>query len=182
MNSIGGSFGSAPSSVRLTPIYAPSLSLNAGAGGIKIDKSIILAPILYTDPVTGNTYSEGSLSIVTRDGGNLSGAVVSGSTVLNGITMSDSASGNYTTFASEHDNIHQFDPNPQPVYVDVSGSIGSFSLTVPTFANITVKARRHLSHRTEPAFLELTISVFRAAICPPARRLDQCSRHDYLSR
>jgi len=137
---VGGSFGSAPSSVRLTPIYAPSLSLNAGAGGIKIDKSIILAPIFYTDPVTGNTYSEGSLSIVTRDGGNLSGAVVSGSTVLNGITMSDSASGNYTTFASEHDNIHQYDPNPQPVYVDVSGSIGSFSLTVPTFANITVES------------------------------------------
>ena len=80
------------------------------------------------------------MSIVTRDGGNLSGAVVSGSTVLNGITMSDSASGDYTTFASEHDNIHLNDPNPQPVYLDISGSIGSFSLTVPTFANITVES------------------------------------------
>jgi len=137
---VGGSFGSAASSVRSTPIYAPSLSLDAGAGGIEIDKSIILAPILYTDPVTGNTYSKGSLSIVTRDGGNLSGAVVSGSTVLNGIIMSDSASGDYTTFASEHDNIHQYDPNPQPVYLDISGSIGSFSLTVPTFADITVES------------------------------------------
>ena len=113
-------------SVNKTPIYAPVLSLNAGAGGVKIDNSIILAP-----------SSEGALSIVTRDGGNLSGAVVSGSTTLNGIIMSDSSSGNYTTFASEHDNIHLNDPNPQPVYLDISGSINSFSLTVPTFANIT---------------------------------------------
>jgi filamentous hemagglutinin family protein len=114
-------------SVNRTPIYAPILSLNAGAGGIKIDKSILLAP-----------SSEGSLTIITRDGGDLSGAVVSGSTVLNGITMSDSSSSDYTTFASEHDNIHLNDPNPQPVYLDISGSINSFSLTVPTFANITV--------------------------------------------
>ena len=137
---VGGSFGSTASSVRSTPIYAPSLSLNAGAGGIKFDRSIILAPGLYTDPVTGDTYSEGSLSIITRNGGNLSGAVVSGSTVLNGIIMSDSASGDYTTFAAEHDNIHQSDPNPQPVYLDISGSVGSFSLTVPTFADITVES------------------------------------------
>jgi filamentous hemagglutinin family protein len=126
---VGGSFGSAASSVRATPIYAPSLSLNAGAGGIKVDKTIVLVP-----------SSEGALSIITRNGGNLSGAVVSGSTVLNGIVMSDSASGDYTTFVSEHDNIHLNDPNPQPVYVDISGSIGSFSLTVPTFADITVES------------------------------------------
>ena len=115
-------------SVNRTPIYAPVLSLNAGAGGIKIDNSIILAP-----------SGEGTLSIITRDGGNLSGAVVSGSTVLNGITMSDSSSSSYTTFASEHDNIHLNDPNPRPVYLDISGSINSFSLAVPTFANITVQ-------------------------------------------
>jgi filamentous hemagglutinin family protein len=128
---VGGSFGSAASSVRSTPIYAPTLSLNAGAGGILIDKNIILAP-----------SGEGALSIVTRDGGNLSGAVVSGSTVLNGITMSDSASSDYTTFNSEQDNIHLNDPNPQPVYLDISGSIVSFSLTVPTFADITVESTK----------------------------------------
>ena len=43
-------------------IYAPSLSLNAGAGGIQIDKSIILAP-----------SKEGSLEIITRNGGTLTG-------------------------------------------------------------------------------------------------------------
>ena len=115
------------SSVNRTPIYAPALSLNAGAGGIKIDNSIILAP-----------SSEGSLNIITRNGGDLSGAVVSGSTVLNGITMSDSGSSGYATFGAEHDGIHLNDPNPDPVVLDISGSIESFSLTVPTFAQINV--------------------------------------------
>ncbi|MBW8864560.1 MAG: filamentous hemagglutinin N-terminal domain-containing protein, partial [Verrucomicrobia bacterium] len=134
---VGGSYGSAASSVKQTPIYAPTLSLNAGAGGIKIDKSILLAP-----------SSAGSLSIITRDGGNLSGAVLAGSTVLNGITMSDSVVNDYTTYSSEHDNIHQSDPNVQndanfkPVYLDISGSIGSFGLTVPTFADITVEGTK----------------------------------------
>jgi hypothetical protein len=116
------------STVNRTPIYAPILSLNAGAGGILIDKSILLAP-----------SSEGSLNIVTRNGGNLNGAVVAGSTVLNGITMSDSSSSDYTTYANEHDNIHLQDPNLNPVSLDISGGMNSFSLTVPTFANITVQ-------------------------------------------
>ena len=142
---IGGSYGSAPSSVRLTPIYAPVLSLNAGAGGIKLDQGILLAPGLYTDPQTGKTYGEGSLNIVTRDGGNLTGATAAGSTVLNGITMSDSASADYRTFASEHDNIYlddprvAIDPHFKPVELDISGSIGSFGLTVPTVADILVE-------------------------------------------
>ena len=148
---IGGSYGSAPSSVRLTPIYAPVLSLNAGAGGIKLDQGILLAPGLYKDPKdpqTGKTYGEGSLSIVTRDGGNLTGATAAGSTVLNGITMSDSASADYRTFASEHDNLYLEDPRPssdplfKPVQLDISGSIGTFSLTVPTFADILVRSTK----------------------------------------
>ena len=116
------------SSVNQTPIYAPVLSLNAGAGGILIDKSIILAP-----------SSQGALNIVTRNGGNLSGAVTSGSTVLNGITMSDSGTPNdYTTFAAGHAAVplHLHDPNP--VTLAISGGINSFSLTVPTFANVAV--------------------------------------------
>ena len=123
---VGSNLGRLTSQNR-TPVYAPILSLNAGSGGIKIDKTIILAP-----------SSEGALSVVTRDGGDLNGAVVSGSTVLNGIIMSDSASSDFTTFASEHDNIHLNDPNPHPVTLDISGGIHSFSLAVPTFANITV--------------------------------------------
>jgi filamentous hemagglutinin family protein len=110
----------------MPPIYAPILSLNAGAGGITIDKSIILDP-----------SSEGSLQIITRDGGDFIGAPVSGTT-LNGITMSDSGSASWTTFATGHaaTPLHLNDPNP--VTLNISGDIDSFGLTVPTFAQINV--------------------------------------------
>jgi hypothetical protein len=105
-------------------IYAPGLTLNAGAGGIQIDKSIILAP-----------SSEGSLKIITRDGGSLSGPAT---TTLNGISMSDSDSTDYRTFGTAHaaTPLHLNDPNP--VLLDISGDINSFSLTVPTFAQVNV--------------------------------------------
>jgi filamentous hemagglutinin family protein len=111
----------------MPPIYAPILSLNAGAGGITIDKSIILYP-----------SSEGSLQIITRNGGDLSGAVTANSTTLAGITMSDSGSASWTTFANGHaaTPLHLNDPNP--VTLDISGDINSFGLTVPTFAQINV--------------------------------------------
>jgi filamentous hemagglutinin family protein len=108
-------------------IYAPSLGLNAGAGGITIDRSIILAP-----------SSEGSLQIVTRDGGDLNGAVFAGSTALTGIIMSDSGSPDYTTFAAGHAITPLHLNDSSPVTLDISGDINSFGLTVPTFAQINV--------------------------------------------
>jgi filamentous hemagglutinin family protein len=111
----------------MPPIYVPILTLNAGAGGIKMDKSIILYP-----------SGEGSLRITTRNGGDLSGAATANSTTLTGITMSDSGSANWTTFATGHaaTPLHLNDPNP--VTLDISGDINSFGLTVPTFAQINV--------------------------------------------
>jgi filamentous hemagglutinin family protein len=111
----------------MPPVYAPIVSLNAGAGGITIDKSIILYP-----------SSEGSLQIITRNGGDLNGAVNASSTTLAGITMSDSGSASWTTFANGHaaTPLHLNDPNP--VTLDISGDINSFGLTVPTFAQINV--------------------------------------------
>jgi filamentous hemagglutinin family protein len=108
-------------------IYAPSLTLNAGSGGIQIDNSIILDP-----------SSEGSLDIITRDGGNLSAPAASGSVPFYGITMSDSGSADYRTFGTGHaaTPLHLNDPNPG--LLDISGSIESFGLTVPTFAQINV--------------------------------------------
>ena len=113
-----------PSTVT-TPIYAPIFTLNAGAGGITIENSIVLAP-----------SSAGALTITTRDGGNLTGAVLG--TSLTGITMSDSGVPVIATFAQGYANtpLHLNDPNP--VTLNISGSIESFGLTVPTFANITV--------------------------------------------
>ena len=109
----------------MQPIYAPILSLNAGAGGIKIDNSIILYP-----------SSEGALSIVTRDGGDLVGTALAAG--LTGITMSDSGLPGWATFEQGHAStpLHLNDPNP--VTLDISGSIESFSLTVPTFADIAI--------------------------------------------
>jgi len=109
----------------MPPVYAPILTLNAGAGGINILNSIILYP-----------SSEGSLQIITRDGGNLVGAVQS--TTLTGIIMSDSGLPDYETFAQGHATtpLHLNDPNP--VMLDISGDINSFGLTVPTFAQINV--------------------------------------------
>jgi filamentous hemagglutinin family protein len=113
----------------MQPIYAPILTLNAGAGGITVDDSIVLYP-----------SSEGELQIITRDGGDLTGAVLPGSTSLTGITMSDSDSTSWTGTGTFQD--HAATPlyvgNDTPVTLDISGSIESFSLTVPTFADINV--------------------------------------------
>jgi filamentous hemagglutinin family protein len=109
----------------MPPIYPPDLSLTAGAGGITVDNPIILYP-----------SSQGSLNITTTAGGNLTGAFLQGTLV--GVTMSDSGLPNYSTFADGHAStpLHLDDQNP--VSVEISGSIDSFNLTVPTFANITV--------------------------------------------
>ena len=117
----------------MAPIYAPILSLNAGSGGITVDSSIYLYP-----------SSQGALTITTRNGGNLTGAVQSDSSLV-GIIMSGagqpSGSEAYEYQAIQNNDqattpLHLNDPNP--VVVDVSGSIGNFQLTVPTFAEITV--------------------------------------------
>lgn len=109
----------------MPPIYAPILTLNAGAGGITIDNSILLYP-----------SSEGALQITTRNGGNLVGAV--NSTTLTGITMSDSGLPGWATFAQGDALTPLHLNNPNPVTLNISGGIQSFGLTVPTFADISV--------------------------------------------
>ena len=110
----------------MPPIYAPQLSLNAGAGGITIDSPIILAP-----------SKTGSLHITTRAGGDLI-AVDSDVSNPSVVTMSDSDSADWNTFASGQAAapLHASDPNP--VTLDISGSIYNFNLVVPTFAKINV--------------------------------------------
>jgi filamentous hemagglutinin family protein len=109
----------------MPPIYAPILTLNAGAGGVTVDNSIILFP-----------SSEGALQITTRAGGDLVGAV--SGTTLTGITMSDSGLPGWATFAQGQASTPLYLNNPNPVVLNISGSIESFGLTVPTFAQISV--------------------------------------------
>ncbi|HTR40631.1 MAG TPA: filamentous hemagglutinin N-terminal domain-containing protein [Pseudomonadales bacterium] len=123
-----------PTDPNMLPIYAPLLTLNAGAGGVTVDSSIILAPSVPGSGLAG----EGGLQIITRDGGNLSGVISSDSTTLIGITMSDSSSQNYQTFAQGHAATPLYLGNPNPVVLDISGNIENFGLTVPTYAKINV--------------------------------------------
>jgi filamentous hemagglutinin family protein len=107
-------------------IYAPQLSLEAGAGGITIESPIILAP-----------SGEGALHIATTAGGDVV-AVDTDASNPSGITMSDSGSPDWTTFASGHAStpLHLEDPNP--VTLDIAGNLYGLVLDVPTYANITV--------------------------------------------
>ena len=112
----------------MPPIYAPILSLDAGAGGVTVDGSLFLYP-----------SSEGALQITTRDGGNLVGAVQNDSTKLVTITMSDSGLPDWNSIINNGHAIAPLHLNDlNPVTLDISGSIGSFGLDVPTFAQITV--------------------------------------------
>jgi filamentous hemagglutinin family protein len=126
INLVGGTIVGANPNMPL--IYAPILTLNAGAGGITMDDSIVLYP-----------SAEGELQITTRAGGNLTGAVSANST-LTGITMSDSGSANWQTFVTGHaiTPLYYGNANPDPVVLNIAGSIESFGLTVPTFATINV--------------------------------------------
>ncbi|MDB6129510.1 MAG: Filamentous hemagglutinin family outer membrane protein, partial [Verrucomicrobiales bacterium] len=109
----------------MPPIYAPILNLNAGAGGIHILNSLLLYP-----------SSKGALHIVTRDGGNLTGAP--SATSLTGITMSDSGLPGWATLGQGHALKPWHLNDATPITLDISGSIESFGLIVPTFADIHV--------------------------------------------
>jgi filamentous hemagglutinin family protein len=109
----------------MPPIYPPILTLTAGAGGITVNNPIVLYP-----------SSQGALQVTTIGGGNLTGTFQQGTLV--GITMSDSGLPGYETFSQGHaiTPLHLADPNQ--VVLDISGSINSFGLTVPTSAQVTV--------------------------------------------
>jgi len=109
----------------MPPVYPPILSLDAGAGGITVNNTIVLYP-----------SSQGGLQITTRDGGDLSGTQQQ--ITLTGIVMSDSGLPGYSTFLQGHALTPLYENNPNPVILNISGDIDSFGLTVPTFAQITV--------------------------------------------
>jgi filamentous hemagglutinin family protein len=110
---------------QMPPIYPPILSLEAGAGGVTLDNSIILFP-----------SAQGALNITTHHGGDLTG--VTQQTTLTGIIMSDSGLPGWAAFAQGQaaTPLHLHDPNP--VTLDIAGDIDSFGLTAPTYADVTV--------------------------------------------
>ena len=110
----------------MLPIYAPELNLNAGAGGIHVENSLILFPSI-----------DNNLTITTRDGGSLIGQ--NGSE----ITMSDSAYTYYNKTANDFTGnnatvpVQLNDPNG-PVKVNVTGDWTGLGLILPEAAEINV--------------------------------------------
>ncbi|WP_160164651.1 filamentous hemagglutinin N-terminal domain-containing protein [Pedosphaera parvula] len=120
------------------PIYAPSLEITAGAGGVHLGNDVILFP-----------SPKGSLKITTTDGGSLhGGGVLSLSDVaqlqanaLNyaRLIMSDSGSSDYNTFASGHAAIPLHKAGGDvPVQLYISGGIKNLYLQSPGQAIMNV--------------------------------------------
>jgi hypothetical protein len=113
--------------VTISPLYAPTLNINAGAGGVQISNSFILFPAV-----------NGQLDLSTVNGGSLTSA--SGSVVQ--LLMSDSAASKYTAAASFGPSDHAATPvhldDPVPVQLSISGDMDSVMLGLPKHADINV--------------------------------------------
>ena len=98
-------------------IFPPTLTIQAGAGGIILNQSLILFP-----------SPAGNLVMTTTGGGNYT---ANG----NAITISDSTakqwktSGDFTTSGANDNVLHLNDPNP--VQINISGSVYDLSLSSP---------------------------------------------------
>jgi filamentous hemagglutinin family protein len=101
-------------------ILPPILTIDAGAGGISFDANVSLFP-----------SPEGTINLTTTDGGNLQG-------VGNGINLnlSDSSRTSYSSIKAflysdpdENPLLHLNDPNP--VLINVSGSVDNLTLDSP---------------------------------------------------
>lgn len=110
-------------------LYAPSLDITAGAGGVTLGGNVTLFP-----------SATGQLAVTTTDGGNLQGNNPGRPYQL---TMSDSAARQFT-FASgqfgpkDHgpDILHKDDPDP--VRLNIAGSVSDLQIAVPKRADITI--------------------------------------------
>jgi filamentous hemagglutinin family protein len=103
-------------------IFPPILTIEAGAGGITLDKSVNLFP-----------SPEGTLDLTTTGGGNLGVGAGAGAATL---CISDSQSASWTNpksftslDADENVLLHLEDPNP--VLINISGSVSDFTLVSP---------------------------------------------------
>ena len=98
-------------------IFPPSLTIEAGAGGITLDKSLSLFP-----------SPEGGLVMTTTGGGNLNGnnqnIVISDSQIVQWTGSKD-----FTSTDIGNELLHLDDPNP--VLINISGSVSDFALYSP---------------------------------------------------
>ena len=117
-------------------IYAPSLSIKAGAGGVQLADDIIL----FASP-------KGQLEISTTGGGSLKGTLAG---ALVNLIMSDSPSSQYKPDddpnadfgASDHASAPVHVGDTLPVRLDISGNIGPVSVDDPTGGILLVSPKR----------------------------------------
>lgn len=110
-------------------LYPPILDITAGAGGVTLEGNVTLFPSPYQN-----------LTITTTDGGNLT-APASLETPIE-LYMSDSAQTQWkstTTFSDEdHGSTLTELNNPNPVFIDISGSMENLNLITARETQITV--------------------------------------------
>ena len=144
-------------------IYPPTLDIQAGGGGIKVDQGVTLFPSAY-----------GELNLTTTGGGSLTG---SSSAKQPDLVMSDSdATRYYSSDATVQANpfaytVHAAVPvqllNPNPVVLDISGDLNGFWLVTPKETQITVNGNMNNSyftaqnlHASDVSFLNVGGQIF----------------------
>ena len=105
-------------------IYPPTLTINAGPGGLVLGNNVTLFP-----------SAEGELNVTTTGGGPFEGAGFA-------LTMSDSAATRWTGptdfSATDHAPVPVQLNNPNPVVFDISGNLDNVTITMPKETRITV--------------------------------------------
>jgi hypothetical protein len=113
-------------------LFPPSLYVHAGSGGVYLADQVTLFP-----------SASAELQITTTDGGGLTGSPVTGDAVQ--LLMSDSGSKNYTSVsgtgsfsAMDHSPTLWEMNNPNPVVLNISGSMNNVELVTPKETQITI--------------------------------------------
>jgi len=109
-------------------LYPPTLTIEAGPGGVTLQDSVTLFP-----------SPDGDLSITTTGGGSLVGLPINNT--LPKLMMSDSQSTrwlNANSFSdADHGSLAELN-NPNPISLDISGDMQNLALIVPKVAKIKV--------------------------------------------
>jgi filamentous hemagglutinin family protein len=133
------------------PIYPPSLTINAGAGGVTLGNNLTLFP-----------SPTGQLTVNTTAGGNLEGSGFQ-------LAMSDSGATKWTgttDFASDHAPVPVHLHDPQPVVLNIAGNMDDITLVTPKETQITVGGDMDNTsfvgqnlHATDNTFLQVAGSI-----------------------
>jgi len=152
------------------PIYPPSLTIDAGAGGVTLGGNNANSSL---NNVTLFPSPSGQLTLNTTAGGNLEGsgyklAMSDSSANKWASTAGTGTSGNSTTdFASDHAAVPIHMNDPQPVALNIAGNMDNITLVMPKETQITVGGNMDNTsfagqnlHSTDNTFLKVAGNIF----------------------